>query len=75
MDSLVNKYDSLVSYPFSEHLLVHANSWIIDSLAATDYYRMIARDSFVYDQKELVILHEGDFGVGSGYYEFPRNCV
>ncbi|MBK8878938.1 MAG: hypothetical protein IPN74_10420 [Haliscomenobacter sp.] len=38
MDSLVLAYDSLVPYPLSEHLIVRANSWIIDSLAETDYY-------------------------------------
>jgi len=53
IDSLVNAYDSLVPYPLSEHLLAHANTWIIDTLANTDYYRMMARDSFVYDQRKL----------------------
>lgn len=56
MDSLVNAYDSLVPYPLSEHLLVHANPWIIDTLANMDYYRMMARDSFVYDQRKLLVL-------------------
>jgi L,D-transpeptidase ErfK/SrfK len=56
MDSLVNAYDSLVSYPLTEHLLVRANPWIIDTLANTDYYRMMARDSFVYDQRKLLVL-------------------
>ena len=56
MDSLVMAYDSLVPYPLSEHLLVHANPWIIDTLANTDYYRMMARDSFVYDQRKLLVL-------------------
>ncbi|MBT8262175.1 MAG: L,D-transpeptidase [Bacteroidia bacterium] len=60
LDSLVSRYDSLVSYPVTEHLLVHANPWIIDSLVNTDYYRLIERDSFVYDQKEIVILKTGD---------------
>lgn len=60
MDSITVAYDSIVSYPFSEHLLVRANPWIIDTLANTDYYRMMAKDSFVYDQKCLIILREGD---------------
>ena len=60
MDSLVNVYDSYVPYPLSEHLLVHANPWIIDTLANTDYYRMMARDSFVYDQRKLLILRLSD---------------
>lgn len=60
MDSLVNAYDSLVLYTLSEHLLVRANPWIIDTLANTDYYRMIARDSFVYDQRKLLVLKSPD---------------
>lgn len=59
IDSLVNRYDSLVPYPLSEHLLVRNNPWVIDTLANTDYYRMIARDSFVYDQRQLTVLPKG----------------
>lgn len=59
MDSVVKKYDSLTSYELSEHLIVRANPWIIDTLANTDYYRMIVKDSFVYDQKDLTVLKEG----------------
>jgi len=59
LDSLVNKYDSLTSYKLSEHLLVRANPWIIDTLQNTDYYRMIAKDSFVYNQKKMVALPKG----------------
>ena len=60
IDSLVTHYDSLVPYHLTEHLLVSANPWIIDTLANTDYYRMKARDSFVYDQKKLVALPRGN---------------
>lgn len=60
MDSLVNVYDSLVPYSLSEHLLAHANPWIIETLANTDYYRMMARDSFVYDQRKLLVLRLSD---------------
>lgn len=56
IDSLVTAYDSLTNYPLSEHLLVNANSWIVDSLAQTDYYKMIQRDSFVYDQRQMIVL-------------------
>lgn len=59
MDSVVSKYDSLVPYSLSEHLLVRNNPWIIDTLANTDYYRMMARDSFVYDQKQMIVLPKG----------------
>jgi L,D-transpeptidase ErfK/SrfK len=56
LDSIVLKYDSITSYKLSEHLLVRANPWIIDTLSNTDYYRMKARDSFVYDQKKMIVL-------------------
>ncbi len=59
IDSLVTRYESLVPYHLTEHLLVSANPWIIDTLASTDYYRMKARDSFVYDQKKLIALPKG----------------
>lgn len=56
LDSIVQKYDSLTPYKLTEHLLVRANPWIIDTLQNTDYYRMKARDSFVYDQKKMIVL-------------------
>ncbi len=60
IDSLVVAYDSVTEYPLSEHLLVRSNPWIIETLANTDYYRMIERDSFVYDQKQLIVLRPTD---------------
>jgi L,D-transpeptidase ErfK/SrfK len=60
IDSLVKKYDSLTTYTLTEHLLVRANSWIIDTLQNTDYYRRMARDSFVYNQKKMIALPEGN---------------
>lgn len=59
LDSVVTKYDSLTPYKLTEHLLVRANPWIIDTLQNTDYYRMKARGSFVYDQKKMVALPKG----------------
>ena len=56
LDSVVKKYDSLTSYKLSEHLVVRANPWIIDTLQNTDYYRMKTRDSFVYNQKKMIAL-------------------
>jgi L,D-transpeptidase ErfK/SrfK len=60
MDSLVKKYDSLVPYALSEHLLVRANPWIMDTLANTDYYRQMAKDSFIYDQRKMIVLRNKD---------------
>jgi L,D-transpeptidase ErfK/SrfK len=60
VDSIVSRYDTLVSYKLTEHLLVRANSRLIDTLAKTDFYYMMAQDSFVYDQKELIVIRAGD---------------
>jgi L,D-transpeptidase ErfK/SrfK len=60
LDSIVQKYDTLVSYKLTEHLLVRANTWIIDTLQNTDYYQMMKRDSFVYDQKKMIALPKGN---------------
>lgn len=60
IDQLVTRLDSLTPYPLTEHLLVHANPWIIDTLEDTDYYRRMERDEFVYDQRQMVILRPGD---------------
>ncbi|TGV04366.1 L,D-transpeptidase [Flavivirga rizhaonensis] len=59
LDSIVQKYDSLTSYKLNEHLLVRANSWIIDTLKNTDHYIMKERDSFVYNQKEMIVIPKG----------------
>ncbi|MFM9947052.1 MAG: L,D-transpeptidase [Saprospiraceae bacterium] len=53
-------WDSLVPYPLSEHLLVRANPWIIDTLENTDYYRRKQRGDTLYVQQKAVVLHKGD---------------
>lgn len=60
LDSVVDRYQTLTSYELSEPLLVRANPWIIDTLQNTDYYRMMAKDSFVYNQKKLIALPIGN---------------
>lgn len=60
LDSLVATWVEKLPYSLSEHLLVQANSWIIDTLANTDYYRRMARDSFVYEQPKMRVLKRGD---------------
>ncbi|MBK8706402.1 MAG: L,D-transpeptidase [Saprospiraceae bacterium] len=60
LDSLVAAWDTLLPYTLTEHLLVRANPWLIDSLVETDYYRLMAKGRFVYDQQKMVILHKGD---------------
>ena len=59
IDSIVKTYDSITTYKLSEHLLVRANPWIIENLKNTDYYKMIAKGLFVYNQKEMVVLPKG----------------
>lgn len=60
MARLVQQYDSLTPYTLTEHLLVQANPWIIDSLASTDYYIQKEKGFFVFDQQSLDILKAGD---------------
>ena len=59
LDSIVNKYDSITSYKLTEHVLVRANPWIINNLKSTDYYKMIEKGAFVYNQKEMVVIPKG----------------
>ena len=57
IDSIVNNYDLTTNYRLTEHLLVRANPWIIDTLKNTDYYYMMKNNGqFVFDQKKLVVL-------------------
>jgi L,D-transpeptidase ErfK/SrfK len=60
LDSIVKNYNEKVNYKLTEHLLVRYNPWIIDTLAYTDYYKMMEKDSFVYNQKELIVLRKGN---------------
>lgn len=60
IDDLVAHYDSTLHYPLSEHIIVRANPWLIDSFAHTDYYHLMEQGVFVYDPQSVVILHAGD---------------
>ena len=60
LDSIVSTYNALTSYNLTEHLLVRANPWIIENLKNTDYYILKAKDSFVYDQKKMIVFRRGD---------------
>lgn len=59
IDSIVALYDSIYPWNLTEHVLVRANPWLIDTLANTDYYTQKARGVFIEDQKEMVILPAG----------------
>jgi L,D-transpeptidase ErfK/SrfK len=60
LDSIVIEYNKTLPYKISEHLLVRHNPWVIHSLVKTDYYYMMEKDSFIYDQKILIIFKKGD---------------
>jgi L,D-transpeptidase catalytic domain len=60
MDKLVVQVDTFETWHINEYILAHANSWIIDSLKSFDYYQMMEKGRFVYDQTELIILRKGD---------------
>ncbi len=60
MDSLTKNINLLLPYTVSEHLIVRANPWLIDSLENTDYYRLKEKGIFSYDQKAMTILRQGD---------------
>jgi L,D-transpeptidase catalytic domain len=60
IDKVVRKYDTLLSYKLTPHLLARMNPWIIDTFANTDYYRQQKRGVFVFEQQELLVLKKGD---------------
>lgn len=60
VDSIITAYDTLLDYPLTEHLLIRANPRIIDTLAGFDYYQRISQGRFIYDQREMTVLKQGD---------------
>jgi len=60
MDNLIEELNCNLKHPLTEHIIVHYNSWIIDSLAGFDYYLQMEKGVFIHDLREVVILHEGD---------------
>jgi len=60
MEKLVATLNSALPYTLTEHLLVHANPWIIDRLAHTDYYYTKAKNQFIYDPSQIVIFGKGE---------------
>jgi len=59
IDSIVNYFNVTENLNLTEHVLVRYNNWIISTLAEMDYYKMIAKDSFIYNQKEQIVLKKG----------------
>lgn len=60
MDTLVRRLDGEVSCELNEYILLRTNPKLLDSLMSTDYYLRKARGEFVYNQKQLTVLHKGD---------------
>lgn len=60
LDTLINKYDTLLSYKIDEHILIRANPWVIDRLRNTDYYLLADQGEFCYDNRKRIILNLGD---------------
>lgn len=59
IDSLVCKYQQQLYYSISEHIIVRANPWIIDSLAALDYYAAKRQNRNILQQDTFTILKKG----------------
>lgn len=60
VDSIVEFECKTACFNLTEHSLINANPRIIDTLASFDYYLKMQDSIFVYDQKELVVFHQGD---------------
>ena len=60
IDSIVSVLNKEKSYQLTEHILVRNNEWIIDTLVSFDYYKKMEQGIFIYDQRELIVLHKGD---------------
>lgn len=60
LEQIVRQHDSLGHYTLSEHHLLRANPWILDTLVNTDYYIQMARGKFVFEQKKMTVLKPGD---------------
>lgn len=58
---IVEKYDSIFTHQISEHLIIRNNPWVIDSLAATDYYLLKKLGITSLDPKELTIFEPGEY--------------
>lgn len=60
IDKVIKQCDTLYPWNITEHILVNANPTIIDTLISWDYYSLMAKGRFVYDQTELLIFRAGD---------------
>ncbi|MCC5943150.1 MAG: L,D-transpeptidase [Balneolaceae bacterium] len=61
IESIVSHYNRVLSYPVTEHHLIRNNPWVMDSLAATDYYQLKERGVISLDPKILPIFTPGQY--------------
>jgi len=60
IDSVIAHLDSTTTSGIDEYVLMRANYWLIDTLAATDYYIAKSNGIFIEDAKAIEILSVGD---------------
>lgn len=60
MDDFIDRYNEIQNTSLNEYIFVHCNPWIIDSLAATDYYAKREKGYVVLDNRNLILLNPGD---------------
>ncbi|MDH3649058.1 MAG: L,D-transpeptidase [Saprospiraceae bacterium] len=60
LDQVIDSFNVFLPFDLTEHILVHANPWILDRLVATDYYKRAEVGDFLYDQRKAVVLKKGD---------------
>jgi len=63
MDSVVQVTNQRNSYLVDEYDIVHGNSWIMDTLAHTDYYYLKDRGIYSEDSHALIVLAKGQIVV------------
>lgn len=56
MDSIVEEHNAKHNYAIDEYIIVHNNSWIIDTLAHTDYYYLQEKGIYSEDPQALLAL-------------------
>lgn len=59
IDSLIAHLDTTLKYRVNEYTLVHANPWLIDTLAHTDYYYLKSRGIYKGDLHNQTVLKKG----------------
>ena len=56
MDSIVAEHNQTHNYAIDVYIIVHHNNWILDTLAATDYYYLMEKGIFNEDSQALLAL-------------------